>query len=199
MSISGFMQQDGFIMKKLPKILFVDDEQSVLKGIELNLGRKYDVIVANSANDALELIHKGNTFEVAVVDYVMPSMNGADLLKEIRRCDQSMVAILLTGATNYEYASEFVRQGGAFRLLSKPCPPDELIENIDAALLHYNEVVADDHTLGEIMNSVVRSFTSVLAAALPLYFGSNQEVQNLESLYSKRKLQSWLLSFSLIS
>ena len=32
------MQQDGFIMKKLPKILFVDDEQSVLKGIELNLG-----------------------------------------------------------------------------------------------------------------------------------------------------------------
>mgnify|MGYP001487479985 FL=1 len=53
MSISGFMQQDGFIMKKLPKILFVDDEQSVLKGIELNLGRKYDVTVANSANDAL--------------------------------------------------------------------------------------------------------------------------------------------------
>ena len=180
------MQQDGFIMKKLPKILFVDDEQSVLKGIELNLGRKYDVIVANSANDALELIHKGNTFEVAVVDYVMPSMNGADLLKEIRRCDQSMVAILLTGATNYEYASEFVRQGGAFRLLSKPCPPDELIENIDAALLHYNEVVADDHTLGEIMNSVVRSFTSVLAAALPLYFGRSQRVMRMATEIAKK-------------
>ena len=113
-------------------------------------------------------------------------MNGADLLKEIRRCDQSMVAILLTGATNYEYASEFVRQGGAFRLLSKPCPPDELIENIDAALLHYNEVVADDHTLGEIMNSVVRSFTSVLAAALPLYFGRSQRVMRMATEIAKK-------------
>ena len=46
----------------------------------------------------------------------MPSMNGADLLKQIRRYDQSTVAILLTGATNYDYASEFVRHGDAFRL-----------------------------------------------------------------------------------
>ena len=97
-------------------------------------------------------------------------MNGADLLKEIRRYDQSMVAILLTGATNYEIASEFVLKGGAFRLLSKPCPPDELIENIESALLHYNQMMADDHTLGEIMNSVVRSFTSVLASSSALVF-----------------------------
>ena len=49
-------------------------------------------------------------------------MNGADLLKEIRRCDQSMVAILLTGATNYEYASEFVRQAVLFVYSVNPVP-----------------------------------------------------------------------------
>lgn len=182
-------------MNELPKVLFVDDEESVLKGIELNLGRKYDITTATSGNDALEFIKKGDRFSVAVVDYVMPSMNGADLLKQIRRYDQCTVAILLTGATNYDYASEFVRHGDAFRLLSKPCPPDELIENIDAALIRYNQILADDHTLGEIMNSVVRSFTSVLAAALPLYFGRSQRVMRMATeIASELRLRSnWRL------
>ena len=58
-------------MNELPKVLFVDDEESVLKGIELNLGRKYDVTTAISGNDALEFIKKGDRFSVAVVDYVI--------------------------------------------------------------------------------------------------------------------------------
>ena len=173
-------------MNELPKILIVDDEKSVLKGIKLNLGRSYDITLASTANEVLGLIEQGQSFSVAVVDYVMPEMNGADLLKEIRRYDQSMVAILLTGATNYEIASEFVLKGGAFRLLSKPCPPAELIENIESALLHYNQMMADDHTLGEIMNSVVRSFTSVLAAALPLYFGRSQRVMRMSTEIAKK-------------
>ena len=173
-------------MNELSRVLFVDDEKSVLKGIDLNLGRKYNLTLVSSAEQALELIRMGDRFSVAVVDYVMPTMNGADLLKEIRQNDQSMVAILLTGATNYDFASEFVRKGGAFRLLSKPCPPAELIENIDAALLYYKQVVEEDHSLGHIMNSVVRSFTSVLAAALPLYFGRSQRVMRMATEIAKK-------------
>lgn len=173
-------------MNELSRVLFVDDEKSVLKGIDLNLGRKYNLTLVSSAEQALELIRMGDRFSVAVVDYVMPTINGADLLKEIRQNDQSMVAILLTGATNYDFASEFVRKGGAFRLLSKPCPPAELIENIDAALLYYKQVVEEDHSLGHIMNSVVRSFTSVLAAALPLYFGRSQRVMRMATEIAKK-------------
>ena len=101
----------------------------------------------------------------------------------------NLVAILLTGATNYEIASEFVLKGGAFRLLNKPCPPAELIENIESALLHYNQMIANDHTLGEIMNSVVRSFTSVLAAALPLYFGRSQRVMRMSTEIAKSGIE----------
>lgn len=172
-------------MTNLPKILFVDDEKSVLKGLELNLGRIYDVTTVSSAQSALELFKKGERFSVIVVDYVMPKINGADLLKEIRFYDRTAVSILLTGATNFEYASDFVNKGGAFRLLSKPCPPKELIIHLNDALVRHVQIVDEDHSLGVIMNAVVRSFTSVLAASLPLYFGRAQRVMRMASEIGK--------------
>jgi len=168
-------------MTRSPKILFVDDDIHVLKAIELNLGRKFDLRTVTSAEEVLELLKNGERFSVIVVDYVMPQTNGADLLKEIRNYDGSAVAILLTGATNFEYASDFVNKGGAFRLLSKPCPPQELIKHINDALTLHIKLTEEDHSLGMIMNAVVRSFTSVLAAALPLYFGRAQRVMRMAS------------------
>ena len=168
-------------MTVMSKILFVDDEESVLKGIVLNLGKKFDITIATSPVEALQLLKDGNKFSVVVIDYIMPGMNGADLLQNIRSYDQSLVAILLTGATNFEYAANFVRKGGAFRLLSKPCPPDELSNTIEEALLYRSKVLHDNNSLDRIMNEVVRSFTSVLAAALPLYFGRSQRVMRMAS------------------
>ena len=49
-------------MNELPKILIVDDEKSVLKGIKLNLGRSYDITLASTANEALGLIEQANLF-----------------------------------------------------------------------------------------------------------------------------------------
>ena len=100
---------------------------------------------------------------MVVVDYVMPEMNGAEFLKQMRLYNRQTVAILLTGATNFEYAAEFVAKGGGFRLLSKPCPPNELIEHIEDALFHFEQVEDENHSIGNVMNAVVRSFTAVLA------------------------------------
>ena len=172
-------------MTTQPKILFVDDEKFVLKGIDLNLGRKYDLTFASSGKEALELFKKGEEFSVVFVDYVMPGMNGADFLEEMRLYNQSTVPILLTGATNFDYAAEFVGKGKVFRLLSKPCPPEKLVESIDDALFHLAQIEDENHSLGATMNAVVRSFTAVLAAALPLYFGRSQRVMRMASEIGK--------------
>ena len=74
----------------------------------------------------------------------------------------------------------FVR-GVLFRLLSKPCPPDELSNTMRELLLYRSKVLHDNNSLDRIMNEVVRSFTSVLAAALPLYFGRSQRVMRMAS------------------
>ena len=172
-------------MTTQPKILFVDDEKFVLKGIDLNLGRKYDLTFASSGKEALELFKKGEEFSVVFFDYVMPGMNGADFLEEMRLYNQSTVPILLTGATNFDYAAEFVGKGKVFRLLSKPCPPEKLVESIEDALFHLAQIEDENHSLGATMNAVVRSFTAVLAAALPLYFGRSQRVMRMASEIGK--------------
>ena len=71
-----------------PKILFVDDEESILKGVKLNLGRTYDISTASSGRDALSLLEEEEPFQVIVSDFAMPGMNGADFLEKVREQDK---------------------------------------------------------------------------------------------------------------
>ena len=65
------------------KILFVDDEPSILKGFQLNLGRKYEVFVAESGAEGLRILEEDGPFQIIVSDFSMPVMNGADFLERL--------------------------------------------------------------------------------------------------------------------
>jgi DNA-binding NtrC family response regulator len=81
------------------------------------VGRKFNVSLASSGAEALEVFNKEGPFAVIVADFVMPRMSGVEFLKEIRKLDQEVVAMILTGAANFEVAADAVRTGGIFRLL----------------------------------------------------------------------------------
>ena len=59
-----------------PKVLFVDDEVSILKGFKLNLGRKYEVFIADSGSEGLRILEEEGPIQVIVSDFAMPRMNG---------------------------------------------------------------------------------------------------------------------------
>ncbi len=94
-----------------PKILFVDDEESILRGVKLNLGRTYDISTASSGRDALSLLEEEEPFQVIVSDFAMPGMNGADFLEKVREQDKEVVTLLLTGQANFDDLCEVVRRG----------------------------------------------------------------------------------------
>ena len=109
-------------MKRNPltnRILFVDDEESILQGFKLTLGRKYEISVASSGKEGLEIYDRDGPFAVVVSDFAMPEMNGAEFLGELRQRGSSAVTMLLTGVANFEEVSEVVSSGGIFRLLNK--------------------------------------------------------------------------------
>ena len=83
------------------KVLIVDDEESILKGIKLNLGRTFDLTLANSPEEALDIISKDNTFEVIVSDMRMPGMDGATMLRRIKDSHPEIMTILLTGHADF--------------------------------------------------------------------------------------------------
>jgi CheY-like chemotaxis protein len=178
-----------------PKVLFVDDEPSILKGFELNLGRKYDVFTAESGGEGLRILEENGPFEVIVSDFAMPGMNGASFLEKVREQNKEVVTMLLTGQANFDDLCEVVSRGEIFRLLGKPCPPDTLEKNLQQALRQYQLVSAEKELLEKTLNGAIGAMTSLLSAANPLFFGRAQRVKSLARDIAKeiRVAHEWRL------
>ncbi|HER27012.1 MAG TPA: response regulator, partial [Rhodospirillales bacterium] len=86
------------------RILFVDDETRVLGGLRRMLRRMqgdWDMAFVDSGEKALEAMHE-QEFDVVVSDMRMPGMDGAALLKEVRRRHPLTARIILSGYSEEE-------------------------------------------------------------------------------------------------
>jgi len=116
------------------KVLVVDDEESILKGIKLNLGRKFDLTLANGPEEAQQLVRNEGPFAVVVSDMRMPVMDGASLMRKIKEEYPATLCILLTGHADFEFGgSQALQSGQLFKILNKPCSTDKLGRAIQAA------------------------------------------------------------------
>lgn len=109
------------------RIVCVDDEPRILKGLRRRIGRDYDVSTAESGAEALALMKEEEPFQVVVSDMRMPGMTGAQFLAQVRTEYPDTVRILLTGQSDLNDAIAAVNEGNIFRFLSKPCPPEVLM------------------------------------------------------------------------
>ena len=117
------------------KVLIVDDEESILKGIKLNLGRSLDISTANGSEAALNKVEETGPFAVVVCDMRMPGMDGASLMRRIKHDHPETSCILLTGHADFEFGgSEAMQSGQIFKILNKPCSPTTLKNAILSAL-----------------------------------------------------------------
>jgi HD-like signal output (HDOD) protein/CheY-like chemotaxis protein len=115
------------------RILFVDDEDRVLAGIERTLfmtDRDWDLDFAHSGAEALEKL-ADTPADVVVSDMRMPLMDGAQLLRQVRDNWPRTIRIVLSGYTEQEAALRALDV--AHQFLSKPCSSDNIIEAIDRA------------------------------------------------------------------
>ena len=122
------------------KVLVVDDEESILKGINLNLGRSFDITTANSPEEAFQKVNEIGPFAVIVSDMRMPGMDGATMMRQIKEKQPETICILLTGHADFEFGgSQALQSGQLFKILNKPCPPDTLKVTIQNALAFRNQ------------------------------------------------------------
>jgi DNA-binding NtrC family response regulator len=106
-------------------VLVVDDEPHILAVLRDALTRfGYRVSCATSAADALGQI-KSELFDAALTDIRMPEMSGIDLLREIKRHDESIEVVVMTGYPAINSAVEALKEG-AYDYLTKPLILDEL-------------------------------------------------------------------------
>src|SRR5262245_34628499 len=107
------------------RVLVVDDEKSILTLLEEALTQwGYQVTAAGTGAEALAAL-RTQVFDAALTDVRMPDMSGLDLLREIKKRDESIEVVIMTGYPTISSAVEALKEG-AYDYLSKPLILDEL-------------------------------------------------------------------------
>ncbi len=124
--------------KKNYKILFVDDEENVLKAM-LRIFRRenYTLLTAASGSDALKII-EDEPVHVVISDYQMPGMSGADLLRKIKAMHPQTIRIMLTGHADVNAIMGAVNEGAVYKFITKPWNDDDLRLTVSLALEQYD-------------------------------------------------------------
>ncbi|MFC1782996.1 response regulator [Planctomycetota bacterium] len=116
------------------KVLFVDDEPKVTKGLKHALYEEdFEILTANSGPEALKILSR-EPVDVVVSDEKMPGMTGTLLLSVIKRDYPDTVRIMLTGQASLEVAVRAINNGEIYRFLMKPCNGTDLAITIRQAL-----------------------------------------------------------------
>ncbi|MCF2143557.1 MAG: response regulator [Candidatus Heimdallarchaeota archaeon] len=100
------------------RVLFVDDEKTLLKATKLYLEKiepSLQIITASSAKKALKLLRE-EPFDVVISDYQMPDMDGLDLLQKIRETANDIPYIIFTGKGREEVVINALNLGADFYL-----------------------------------------------------------------------------------
>jgi two-component system cell cycle sensor histidine kinase/response regulator CckA len=109
------------------RILVVDDEKLVVRGVERVLSQEHDVVAVVAAKDALALCAGGEKFDLILCDLMMPDMTGMDLHRELLRVapEQANRMIFLTGGAFTAKARHFLSEKPKEHL-EKPFDPANL-------------------------------------------------------------------------
>jgi putative nucleotidyltransferase with HDIG domain len=146
--------RQGMAETSLLRVLFVDDERSLLDGLRRSLRSMRDVwhmSFANSGQEALDLMAV-EPVHVVVSDMRMPNIDGLELLTRVRELYPETVRIVLSGQTEMQTALRSVSIAQAF--LHKPSEPDVIKQAIMRAL----------ELSGELENDAIRRMVAKVEA-----------------------------------
>lgn len=120
------------------RILVAEDDESIVELLKLYLENEgYEVYAASDGLKALELLEKYR-IDLAVLDIMMPKLNGYEVTKRIRNI--SNISILILSAKNLDSDKIIGLDLGADDYLTKPFNPLEIIARVKASLRRYYQL-----------------------------------------------------------
>ena len=121
------------MFKFMKKILVTEDEQAIREFIIINLQRAgYNVVEADCGEVALEKFEEDpDSFDIAILDIMMPGIDGFTVCKELRKKSSTIGIIMLTAKTQ-EMDKVSGLMIGADDYVTKPFSPSELVARVDA-------------------------------------------------------------------
>jgi ActR/RegA family two-component response regulator len=182
------------------QILFIDDDEKILKSFQRTLSSQFKVMTAVGPEEALRIIEEKGPFPVIVSDMKMPGMNGIEMFSHARKISPDSIHILLTGFADLQTAMDGVNQGGLFRFLTKPCDIDTLTTALTDGLRQYQLVMSEKELLEQTLLGTVKVLGEILALVNP----SAQGVTNRMKKYCRHMInvlglkERWLFDMAIM-
>jgi response regulator of citrate/malate metabolism len=163
----------------LKKILAVDDEKDILFTLEAVADvADLNMTTTSRGLKALEYI-KNNNFNLLLVDYHMPDINGLKLVKEIRKIDKNIPILVLTVDESMDLAEKFLK-AGADDFANKPIKTADLISRIN---LHLNFNESSNNTAEKINElNIPKGMTQRTLAIIYDYLTEIKKPETIEEI-----------------
>ena len=163
------------LMMMSENILIIEDEENIARVLQLELEfEKYSVDIAHTGTEGL-IKYREKSFDLVLLDWMLPEMNGLDVLKRIRATEQTTPVIMLTAKGTVEDKVKALDLG-ANDYVTKPFEIDELLARIRAVIrstksrANEQSVQQDEHLITHGQLSIHDQTREVL------YFGESVQL-----------------------
>lgn len=133
------------------RLLLVDDEEDMLTGLQRTLTRNIhglEVVITTRPSRALQMMAE-QSFDLALLDVMMPEMDGIELLEKLREQDPQLSVVMMTAFASIDLAVEAIKKG-AYDFITKPFEKDTILRIINKGL-ERNRLLRENITLKEKM------------------------------------------------
>ncbi|MBC8061312.1 MAG: HDOD domain-containing protein [Clostridiaceae bacterium] len=133
-------------------VLFVDDDNSILKSIRRELmDADFKTFFVDSGQEALKFLYE-NKVDILVTDMMMPNMDGSELLKRVKYLYPNVVKVVLSGYVDQKIIFKLINSNLSKAFINKPWRENELIDTIHD-IIEINEKLNNVDIIGIINSS----------------------------------------------
>lgn len=130
----------------MKSILFVDDEKAILNSIKREFfDTDYKLYFAESGAEALRILYENSDINMVISDFMMPQMNGYELLKKVKNLYPNIIRIILSGYTDNSSMIKSVSENIAQLYVNKPWDKEELMGIMDKLFDTSNKLNENDY------------------------------------------------------
>jgi two-component system response regulator PilR (NtrC family) len=147
-------------MRRTASVLVIDDEEIMREILDALLTREgYHVRLASSGAEGIDLA-RSTPFDAAVVDLMMPGLDGLATLEELRKIDEDLPVLMITAFASVETAISAMKHG-AFDYVTKPFKNDEVLVAVRNAV-ERRQLKAENTALRQTIQAQQHKFAGLI-------------------------------------
>ena len=138
------------------RVLVIDDDPAICKTVGLLLeDHGYNPRTFTNPDEAVDAAGQ-ESFQVALIDLRMPSMDGVEVVERLKRIDERTSCIVMTAYPDLDSATETMRRGTC-DYIAKPFKQEELVAAVDRACQRMGIIYTDETELNRLIGQRIRS------------------------------------------